>query len=216
MPVLTDLAAMRQNYKRHAFSENDAATDPFAQFETWFQEAINAGLHEPNAMTLATASADGHPSARIVLLKGFDNHGLVFFTNYESRKGLQLADNPHAALLFFWPELERQVRIEGRVEKIEEEASRAYFQSRPKSSQIGAWASPQSRVIKGRATLEQQVESLAAQYERVEKLPLPAFWGGYRLRPGLFEFWQGRESRLHDRIQYIPDEKGWKKERLAP
>jgi pyridoxamine 5'-phosphate oxidase len=216
MPDSIDIAAMRQNYKRRAFSDADADADPFAQFENWFREAVAADLHEPNAMTLATATRDGRPSARIVLLKGLDGRGFVFFTNYESRKGRQLADNPQAALLFFWPDLERQVRIEGSIEKIPEAASRAYFQSRPKGSQIGAWASPQSKVLEGRALLEKAVEALTAQYENAETLPLPPFWGGYRLLPDLFEFWQGRESRLHDRIQYTPDGANWKKERLAP
>ncbi len=199
-----------------SLSETDVAPDPFAQFEQWMQQALNSELPEPTAMTLATATPDGRPSARIVLLKGFDASGFVFYTNYESRKGIELEQNPQATLLFFWPELERQVRIEGRVERISAEESTAYFQSRPKESQLGAWASPQSRVIAGREVVEQRYQELSAQFKHDETLPLPPFWGGYRLVPTYFEFWQGRPSRLHDRICYTLNQGNWTIARLAP
>lgn len=214
MPL--DLSTLRKNYALEALSEIDVHHDPLAQFDHWFREAMEAQMPEPNAMTLATADAEGRPSARIVLLKGIDHQGFVFFTNYESRKGRELAENPQAALLFNWLELERQIRIEGRVERIDAQASEAYFQSRPKGSQIGAWASPQSRVITGRELLEEKMEELNDTFKHEENLPLPPFWGGYRLRPECIEFWQGRENRLHDRIQYTRTDTGWKIERLAP
>jgi pyridoxamine 5'-phosphate oxidase len=214
MPL--DLSDLRKNYAREALSETEVLADPLAQFKHWFQEALDAQMTEPNAMTLATATPNGRPSARTVLLKEIDNQGFVFFTNYESRKGQELADNPQAALLFTWLELERQIRIEGHVERIDAEASRAYFQSRPKGSQIGAWTSPQSRVIPGRHSLEAKQLALELQYEKAELLPLPPFWGGYRLLPEMLEFWQGRPSRLHDRIRYSRYENAWKIERLAP
>lgn len=177
---------------------------------------MNSALPEPNAMTLATATPDGKPSARIVLLKSFDHQGFVFYTNYESQKGQELDNNPQAALLFCWLELERQVRIEGSVERVTPAESKAYFQSRPRESQIGAWASPQSRVIEGRFVLEEKVQELATTFKYDAVLPLPAFWGGYRVRPDVVEFWQGRESRLHDRIRYTREKIGWTIERLAP
>lgn len=211
-----ELASLRKNYALESLSEADVLPDPLAQFAVWFQEALNSQLTEPNAMTLATATADGRPSARTVLLKGFDKQGFVFFTNYESRKGQHLAENPQAALLFTWLELERQIRIEGTVEKVSTQESLAYFQSRPKNSQIGAWASPQSRVIAGRAGLENKVADLVHEYAQSEVLPLPPFWGGYRLAPEIIEFWQGRENRLHDRICYARTGEEWKIERLAP
>jgi pyridoxamine 5'-phosphate oxidase len=215
-PQSIDVASLRKNYARQSLSETDVLPDPIAQFAVWFEEALNSQLLEPNAMTLATADRQGCPSARTVLLKGFDKQGFVFYTNYESRKGQALAENPQAALLFTWLELERQIRIEGTVEKVAPETSLAYFQSRPKNSQIGAWASPQSRVIDGRTVLEQQVKDLTHQYAMAEALPLPPFWGGYLVRPALVEFWQGRENRLHDRICYTQQKEGWKIERLAP
>ncbi len=212
----TELAALRRTYAMASLSENDVALDPFEQMERWLQEALNSQLPEPNAMTLATATPDGRPSARVVLLKGFDRRGLVFYTNYESRKGAELAQNPRAALLFFWPELERQVRIEGHVERVDADESLTYFQSRPKESQVGAWASPQSRIIAGRDVVEQRYQELAAQFKHDEVLPLPPFWGGYRVVPTYFEFWQGRPSRLHDRICYTLSGQGWTISRLAP
>ncbi len=207
---------MRRNYTQESLSKTAANPDPVAQFDHWFTEAMNSALPEPNAMTLATATHDGKPSARIVLLKGFDHQGFVFYTNYESRKGRELDDNPQAALLFCWLELERQVRIEGTVERVTPAESKAYFQSRPRESQVGAWASPQSRVIEGRFVIEEKVQELAVTFKHDEVLPLPAFWGGYRVRPDVVEFWQGRENRLHDRIRYTREKIGWTIERLAP
>ncbi len=213
----TDLSTLRRNYARQSLSESDVLPDPIAQFAQWFDEAIQSQLLEPNAMTLATATPDGRPSARIVLLKGYDPEGFVFYTNYESQKGAELAANPQAALLFAWLDLERQVRIEGPVERVSPERSFAYFQSRPKGSQIGAWASPQSKIIADRSVLEQASERLQVEYADSATLPLPPFWGGYRLQPDRIEFWQGRESRLHDRICYQRSGDGaWEINRLAP
>jgi pyridoxamine 5'-phosphate oxidase len=211
-----DLSALRRSYSLKSLSRADVHPDPFEQFGSWFREALDSQVLEPNAMTLATADAQGRPGARIVLLKGFDSQGFVFFTNYESRKGEELEANPQAALLFAWLELERQVRITGTVSRVSEEESRAYFQSRPKPSQIGAWASPQSRVVSGRDVLESRVIDLMEEFKHEEQLPLPPFWGGYRVKPDWFEFWQGRESRLHDRIQYQRVDAGWALDRLAP
>ncbi|MEQ1746081.1 MAG: pyridoxamine 5'-phosphate oxidase [Saprospiraceae bacterium] len=211
-----DIAALRRNYTQESLSKTGVKNDPIEQFDYWFREALASNLPEPNAMTLATATREGRPSARTVLLKGFDNAGFVFFTNYHSQKGAELDDNPQAALLFTWLELERQVRIEGSVERVSEEESRAYFQSRPKMSQIGAWASPQSQVIEARTILEARMAEMTSTFNHDEVLPLPPFWGGYRVRPDRIEFWQGRESRLHDRILYTRIELGWKIERLAP
>jgi pyridoxamine 5'-phosphate oxidase len=212
----TDISALRRNYSRQSLSQADVLPDPLAQFARWFEEAMQSQLAEPNAMTLATADLRGRPSARTVLLKGVDTEGFVFYTNYESRKGDDLAANPQAALLFTWLELERQIRIEGRVEKVSPAESLAYFQSRPLGSQIGAWASPQSRVISDRDVLESRVAQLQAEHAGAETLPLPPFWGGYRLRPDWLEFWQGRESRLHDRIGYRLEDGLWSIRRLAP
>ena len=212
----SELAALRRNYTRESLSETGVKADPFQQFEHWFREALDSQLPEPNAMTVASATRDGRPSARTMLLKGFDHQGFVFYTNYESRKGGELDENPRAALLFTWLELERQVRIEGTVERVSEEESQAYFQSRPRGSQIGAWASPQSRVVPGREVLETKVEELAETFKHDETLPRPPYWGGYRVIPAAIEFWQGRENRLHDRIRYTHTGSGWKIERLAP
>lgn len=215
--MTTDIAALRRNYSLQSLDKTDVLPDPVAQFAHWFQEAMRSQLIEPNAMTLATADLQGRPSARTVLLKEFDKQGFVFYTNYESRKGNDLAANPQAALLFTWLELERQIRIEGAVEKVSPEESRAYFQSRPLGSQIGAWASPQSRAITDRSVLETRAAQLQAEHADAEALPLPPFWGGYRLRPNWFEFWQGRESRLHDRICYrLEGGERWNIQRLAP
>ena len=212
----TNIAALRQNYALRTLAESDVSPDPFSQFAQWFDEAVNSQLLEPNAFTLATANSAGRPSARTVLLKGFDIQGFVFFTNYESRKGEELAANPYAAMLFTWLDLQRQIRIEGHIRKIDAAASEAYFQSRPKESQIGAWSSPQSQRIANRNVLEQQQSALSAQYKGVETLPVPPHWGGYCLEPTWFEFWQGRESRLHDRIFYERSAEGWHIGRLAP
>ena len=208
---------LRREYTAEKLDIEDVDPNPVAQFRRWFEEAMNAELPEPNAMTLATVSSKGQPSARIVLLKGFDESGFVFFTNYRSRKSQELMANPRVALVFLWLELQRQVRIEGMAAKIDPEESTRYFQSRPKGSQIGAWASPQSDVIKSRELLEQRVEALNEKYNGQQVLPRPEEWGGFIIQPQRLEFWQGRPSRLHDRIQYIMLKKaGWKIERLAP
>ncbi|WP_346317170.1 pyridoxamine 5'-phosphate oxidase [Chitinophaga sp. YIM B06452] len=210
------IADLRQDYRLATLNEREVAADPVQQFSHWWQEAIQSELEEPNAMTLATSTANGRPSARIVLLKSFDENGFLFFTNYESRKGHELAENPYVTLLFFWKELERQVRIEGIVSKAPEAVSDEYFHSRPVGSRIGAIASPQSQVIPGRAFLEEKVKMLEAAH--LQHAPeRPAHWGGYVVKPEMVEFWQGRSSRLHDRLRYTPDgRQGWKIERLAP
>jgi pyridoxamine 5'-phosphate oxidase len=198
------------------FDETTADPDPIRQFGAWFRDAEATSMREPNAMTLATASREGRPSARIVLLKGFDAQGFVFFTNYESRKGEELDQNPLAALVFHWRELTRQVRVEGRAARITAEESDAYFQSRPRGSQLGAWASAQSRAIEGRDALEQRFKELAAAHEG-RAIPRPPFWGGFRLTPDAIEFWQGRLDRLHDRFRYVAAEDGlWIRNRLSP
>jgi pyridoxamine 5'-phosphate oxidase len=210
-----DVAGLRKEYTRAGLAESDVAADPIEQFRRWFDAALDAGLHEPNAMTVATATPGGRPSARVVLLKGFDERGFVFYTNYEGRKGRELEENPRAALLFYWGELERQVRIEGTVSRVSEEESDAYHVSRPRGSRLGAWASEQSRTVEGRGVLEDRVRGLEAEYEGRE-VPRPPFWGGYRVEPEVAEFWQGRESRLHDRISYRRSAEGWEIERLQP
>ncbi|WP_160714627.1 pyridoxamine 5'-phosphate oxidase [Chitinophaga solisilvae] len=210
------VADLRKDYRLTSLDEGDVAPYPLQQFEKWWHDATSSEVEEPNAMTLATSTPDGHPSARIVLLKSFDEEGFVFFTNYESRKGQELALNPHVTLLFFWRELERQVRIEGTVSKASMAINNEYYNSRPLGSRIGAIASPQSKVIPGRSFLEEQVDQVASKYEK-ETPQRPDYWGGYVVKPSVMEFWQGRSSRLHDRILYTLTPTGsWKIERLAP
>ena len=209
-----NIADLRKSYERAELDEEASRQDPLEQFGLWLQQALDAQVPEPNAMTLATVGADGRPSTRIVLIKGFDARGIVWYTNYDSRKGQELAGNPFAALQFHWVDLERVVRIEGRVEKVSEEESDAYFHSRPLDSRIGAWASPQSQVIEGRTVLVTNAAKYGAQF--LLQPPRPPHWGGYRLVPDRWEFWQGRKSRLHDRLRYRLDAGQWQRERLAP
>ena len=205
---------MRKNYEKAELSEDASAADPLQQFERWLNEAIHSEVPEPNAMTVATVASNMRPSTRVVLIKGYDARGIVWYTNYDSRKGQELAGNPFAALQFHWVELERVVRIEGRMEKISEADSDAYFHSRPLDSRIGAWASPQSQVIDGRTVLVTNAAKYAAKF--MLNPPRPPHWGGYRLVPDEWQFWQGRKSRLHDRLRYRFNEGDWIRERLAP
>jgi pyridoxamine 5'-phosphate oxidase len=216
MQITTDLAALRKEYRLQSLLEKDADANPLIQFKKWLLEARESEIEEPNAMTLATCTHDGKPSARIVLLKEINENGFVFFSNYDSKKGKQLHGNPFAALVFFWKELERQVRIEGVIEKLSDKESDTYFSKRPLESRIGAWSSPQSEIIESRQVLEKNVIYYTEKFGS-QNVPRPPHWGGYILHPRLIEFWQGRPGRLHDRLQYISHhEDGWLIERLAP
>ncbi|MCU0383789.1 MAG: pyridoxamine 5'-phosphate oxidase [Cyclobacteriaceae bacterium] len=210
------LQNLRKEYAKASLDEKSVLPDAVEQFKKWFAEAMQANLPEPNAMCLATVAADGRPSQRIVLLKGIEKGEFVFYTNYQSKKGLHLAQNPSCSLTFFWHELERQVRIEGIAEKVSEEHAVTYFQSRPVGSQIGAWVSPQSTPIASRTILEERLSKMEVRFAGLEKLPKPQQWGGYSVRPYLIEFWQGRPNRLHDRIEYTKTDDAWKILRLAP
>lgn len=209
------LQDLRREYASRSLDEADVSDDPFEQFRRWFEDAVRAEIVDVNAMVLATANAAAEPASRVVLLKDFDHRGFVFFSNYESAKARDLAVNPRASLLFFWAELERQIRIGGRVSKVTTEESAAYFRTRPLTSQVGAWASPQSRPVDSREVLEARYAEVAGQYEHRD-IPLPPFWGGYRVEPERFEFWQGRPNRLHDRLVYVCDHDAWRRMRLAP
>lgn len=216
MKTPTIPADLRTEYQRGALDEADAGADPIALFGRWFDEAVAAGGRDPNAMSLATVDAEGHPSVRIVLCKEFDARGFVFFTNYGSRKGRELASNANACLLFFWPDLERQVRVSGTVAPVAAEESDTYFAQRPRAARIGAWASPQSEVISDRRVLEERTAQFEQRYAGHAEPPRPSHWGGYRLAPQALEFWQGRHSRLHDRLVYSRAGAQWRRERLAP
>jgi pyridoxamine 5'-phosphate oxidase len=213
---MKDLAKLRTEYSKAILEAQSVHHDPIQQFVSWFNDAQVAQVKEPNAMTLSTVNASGRPTARIVLLKGIENNRFVFYTNYQSRKGRDLDENPSCALTFFWPDLERQVRIEGVVSRVDQAISEAYFQSRPRNAQLGAWASPQSAPIESREILEQRVKQLEEKFKGQEVLPKPQQWGGYAVEPVLIEFWQGRENRLHDRLLYSREENVWKINRLAP
>jgi pyridoxamine 5'-phosphate oxidase len=212
---VTKVANLRREYARERLDESSVGPDPIAQFGRWFEEALKAEVMEPNAMSLATASADGAPSARVVLLKGYDERGFVFFTDYRSQKGVELTANPRAALVLYWPELERQVRITGTTSPIAREESEAYYRTRPRGSRLGAWISHQSQVIASRKVLDDRVPELEETFPG-DDIPLPAYWGGFRVAPERIEFWQGRENRLHDRIRYVWEEGSWRIERLSP
>jgi pyridoxamine 5'-phosphate oxidase len=211
-----NISDLRKEYTRAGLLEAAAHPDPIEQFRRWFEEALAANLYEPNAMTLATATREGRPSARVVLVKGFDERGFVFYTNYEGRKARELEENPYCALVFYWGELERQVRVEGRAGRVIKEESDAYYESRPRGSQLGAWVSKQSHPVEDRETLEERLRELEAEYKGRD-VPRPPFWGGYRVEPEEIEFWQGRENRLHDRLLYRRQDGGsWRVERLQP
>lgn len=216
VPRSHDPAVMRRQYRAAGITEDDLAADPFTQFARWFADAVNGGVAEPNAMVAATADAQGRPSSRTVLLKGYDHRGFVFYTNYTSRKGRELAENPWASLLFPWVPLARQVMVAGQVERVSRDETELYFDSRPHGSRLGAWASEQSSVVAGRVALERRYEEFAARYPEGSRVPAPPFWGGFRVRPRTVEFWQGRENRLHDRLVYVAAGDGWRIERLAP
>jgi pyridoxamine 5'-phosphate oxidase len=209
------LQNLRRNYKYKSLDQKDVELNPFEQFSIWFEEAINSQLYEPNAMILATASKEGKPSVRALLLKGFDEIGFVFYTNYEGRKGKELDENNNASILFYWAELERQVRLEGKVEKISKEESEKYFKTRPFKSRVGAWASAQSTVIESRFVIIKKFIKYLFKFHSND-VPLPPYWGGYILKPDVFEFWQGRANRLHDRVRYRKGDTEWIIERLSP
>ncbi|GAA3017160.1 pyridoxamine 5'-phosphate oxidase [Kitasatospora albolonga] len=211
-----DPSVMRRHYQHEGLGEKQLAADPVAQFTEWFQQADESGVPEPNAMVLSTADGQGRPSSRTVLLKGYDHRGFVFFTNYGSRKGTELAANPWASLLFPWIVISRQVIVSGRVEKVGRDETAAYFRTRPHGSQLGAWASEQSSPVSSREVLEQRYAELERRYPEGEGVPVPPFWGGYRVVPDTVEFWQGRENRLHDRLRYAAGPGGWRVERLCP
>ncbi|HWA36123.1 MAG TPA: pyridoxamine 5'-phosphate oxidase [Cyclobacteriaceae bacterium] len=213
---MQNIGDLRKEYSRATLDTSNVLPDPIEQFEKWFDEALKSGITEPNAMHLATVNEQGKPSSRIVLLKGITKGAFVFYTNYQSKKGNELEKNPACALTFFWPEIERQVRIEGTASRVEPEISDEYFQSRPRGSQIGAWASPQSAVIKDRNILEDRANQIARKFEKEKTLPRPNQWGGYAVDPLLIEFWQGRASRLHDRILFTKVDGAWQIHRLAP
>jgi len=215
MDIKNFVTTIRRDYSQKGFDEKSALENPFEQFEVWMSEAIAANVFEPNAMVLATAAKDGKPTSRIVLLRGFDTEGFTFFTNYDSRKSREIEENPQSSLLFFWAEIERQVRIDGTASKAAAEVSDSYFATRPRESQIGAWISPQSEVIENRGILEQKYAEAARQWEG-KVIQRPPNWGGFVVRPEVFEFWQGRESRLHDRLVYTKAGTGWEIKRLAP
>lgn len=210
------LADLRQDYSKASLDIHDVLSNPVEQFNKWFSEALTSEVLEPNAMSLATVSQDNRPSCRIVLLKGIEDNKFLFYTNYQSHKGKELENNPVCALTFFWPELERQVRVEGTASRVDESRSQAYFQSRPLGSQLGAWASPQSSVIENRSILEQRVTQMEKRFEGKTVLPKPHQWGGFQVDPVMIEFWQGRKSRLHDRICFVKTDGVWKVHRLAP
>jgi len=210
---------LREDYSRGILEEHNVFPDPMQQFEKWFKEAIEAQIHEPNAMTLATATPKGIPSARIVLLKGLDERGFIFYTNYESKKGSEIRENPHVSLTFFWPELARQVRIDGLADKISKRESQEYFNNRPHGSRLGAMASNQSKVIENRDIIESKYQELSEKFKESDNIDVPDFWGGFLVSPYRIEFWQGRSNRLHDRLQYTLQKispKEWKIERLSP
>ena len=215
MALTHNLADLRQHYTKGGLEEHQIPDSPFTLFNEWFKQAGELGVLEPNAMVLSTVSADNKPSSRVVLLKGIEDEGFIFYTNYESRKGKELEFNPYISILFFWPEAERQIRIEGKVSKISTESSKEYFVSRPRESQLGACASEQSSIIEGRHIIEESYKQCLAQYEGKD-IPLPDFWGGYIIHPSSFEFWQGRPSRLHDRMKYTKEQDSWLIVRLSP
>ena len=211
-----DIQDLREDYRFGNLIEDQVPNSPIELFTQWFDDAKSAQIPEPNAMTIATVNQEGKPSARIVLLKGYNEEGFIFYTNYDSRKGQDIAINPFVSIVFLWKEIERQVRIEGKVIKLSEELSTEYYHSRPKASQIGAWVSPQSSVIQNRSILEDKYEDISKQYKNVDHLPKPPNWGGNIILPSMIEFWQGRSSRLHDRLRYIGVDNNWQIDRLAP